>query len=689
MRRLKVGKRVKNRRLRLFAMIFLATLWLIFGVNTAQYARAEGSPNLQAEVPPANAVWLDSLNLNNMSAGWGEPHAAKSVQGNPITIDGVAYPHGVGTHAQSTMIVDLHGEATQFISAVGVDDETNGQGAVDFQVWVDGKKEADSGAIHGKEAAKLLSVNLTGAKQMMLIVNSAQNGIDFDHADWAGAMILMAPGATAKPQSVGVPVEPPRMAIPPVSLKPAIHGPLVTGATPGNPFEFLIPATGEGPLTYAAKNLPAGLSLNPHTGIITGALRKSGITEAELIVRGPRGIAHRPLLIVGGWHKLALTPPMGWNSWNAFAGEVNDQDIRQAAEVMVKSGLAAHGYQYVNIDDTWEDSRDAQGFIQSNSKFPSMPALCHFVHSLGLKIGIYSSPGPKTCGGYEGSYHHELQDAETYAKWGIDYLKYDWCSYGGVATGTGVEKFEKPYQVMRAALDKVDRDIVFSFCQYGMADVWKWGAKTGGNLWRVTGDINDSWPSVVNNGFSQSSHAKYAGPGHWNDPDMLVVGWVGWGHPHPSHLTPNEQITHISLWCLESAPLLMGCDLTKLNRFTLALLTNDEALAINQDPLGKVASRVEQTPFTQVWARPLYDGTHAVGLFNLGPLDAPVTVHWSALGIKGRQPVRDLWLHKNVGVYDGSYTVKVPAHGAVLLKIGHPKKVNLLSLYRKVMQQNP
>ncbi len=659
--------------------MFKASLCLSAALLTAAgllplRARAQDSTDLSAETLPANAIRLESLDLSLMTQEYGTPHAGRSVDDAPLKLKGQVYPHGVGTHAHSEFRVALKGAAVKFVSMVGVDDERSDSGSVTFQVWVDGKLAADTGVLHGGDAPKRLEVDLTGAKRLALIVTDAEDGIENDHADWAGALILLAPGARAHPEAVGIPLEPPPPIASGTSPRPAIHGPRIVGTTPGHPFLFLIPATGDGPLTFAARNLPAGLTLDAQTGIISGTLQQAGTTDVDLTVRGPLGTAHRKLRIVGGDHPLALTPPMGWNSWNVWAGAVDDAKVRAAADWMVKSGLAAHGFQYINIDDTWEAGRNAEGEILSNPKFPDMKALADYVHSKGLKLGIYSSPGPKTCGGYEGSYQHEAQDAQTYAKWGIDYLKYDWCSYGGVATGEGLEKLQKPYRVMHDALDKTDRDIVFSLCQYGMGNVWEWGAQVGGNCWRTTGDINDSWGSLQGIAFHQDGHEKFAGPGHWNDPDMLVVGKLGWGpNIHPTHLTPNEQITHITMWCLLSSPLLLGCDLSQLDKFTLDLMTNDEVLDINQDPLGKPAGRRAQAGMGEVWARPLWDGTLAVGLFNRGGEAMEVTAKWSDLGLSGRQPVRDLWQQKNRGVFEAAFRAQVPAHGAVLVKIGRPK----------------
>ena len=637
-----------------------------------------GTITAHAQDVLANGLYAETLDLSKMTVGFGNPNAGKSIDGHPLTLGGTVYPHGIGTHADSVFVVNLHGSATRFTATVGVDDEVRPRGSVVFSVRVDGKVAAQTPVLHGGDAPVPLSVDLTGAKRLTLSVADGGDGINYDHADWANALLTLVPGAAVKPEALALPVVPPRLTVPAPDPRPAIHGPRIVGATPSKPFLFLIPATGDGPLTYAAKPLPAGLRLDAQTGIISGSLAKAGTTQVVLTVRGPRGTAKRTLTIVGGAHKLALTPPLGWNSWNVWAGRVDAGKVRDAADEMFAAGLARHGFQYVNIDDTWEgghsenEGRDAHGNIETNDKFPDMPALAAYIHSKGLKIGIYSSPGPTTCANFTASYQHEAQDAATYAKWGIDYLKYDWCSYDQVVRGNHSQPVaEHPYDVMGAALVTQPRDIVYSLCQYGMADVWKWGAATGGNSWRTTDDIQDNWGSLHSIYESQAGHEKYAGPGHWNDPDMLRVGIVGFGNTHPTHLTPNEQIVHISLWCLLSSPLLIGCDLTKLDPLTLALLTNDEALDINQDPLGKPAALVSKDAADgEVWARPLFDGTRAVGLVN-GDLEPHVlTVRWSDLGVTGPQPVRDLWLHKNAGTLSGSYSVEVPAHGAVLLKIG-------------------
>lgn len=623
-----------------------------------------------AQLPPG-AIWVETLGFDGMEQEWGKPQAALSVEENPLQIDGKVYPRGIGTHANSEMLIDLKGVARRFEAVVGVDDETKGAGSVVFGVWVDDQERGRTGVLSGGDPPETVAVDLTDARQMMLVVEDAGDGINSDHADWALAMLVLVPGAKVQPVVLMPPPGPePRIASH-VSEEPTVHAPRITGATPGRPFLFRIPATGTEPLRFTAKNLPDGLVLDSETGIISGSLAAEGTTQVGLIVEGPRGIASSTLTIVGAQRALALTPPMGWNSWNVWGTSVDEAKVRAAADWMVESGLAAHGYQYINIDDAWEGERDSDGRIQTNEKFPDMKALADYVHGKGLKLGIYSSPGPKTCADYEGSYGHERLDAETYAAWGIDLLKYDWCSYRDIAQDDSEEELRKPYEIMRQALDDCGRDIVYSLCQYGMGDVSQWGKAVGGNYWRTTGDIWDSWSRLSTIGFGQDGLEVYAEPGHWNDPDMLVVGKVGWGPDlHGTKLTPNEQVTHLTLWSLLAAPLLIGCDLAQLDDFTLELLTNPEVLEVNQDPRGKQARRVAAADRLEVWARPLADGSLAVGLFNRTRDEATVTVNWSALGLTGPQPVRDLWLRQDQGIFDGAYSTEVSRHGAVMLKIG-------------------
>ena len=361
---------------------------------------------------------------------------------------------------------------------------------------------------------------------------------------------------------------------------------------------------------------------------------------------------------------LARTPPMGWNSWNKFAGSINDADVRAMADAMVASGMRDAGYIYINIDDTWELNRDANGEIVSNKKFPDMKALADYVHSKGLKIGIYSSPGPKTCAGYEGSYAHVAQDAKTYAAWGIDYLKYDLCS------DLDVYKDDAPtlqaiYQEMGEALQATHRPIVYSLCEYGRAEVWTgWGTKSSGNLWRTTGDISDSWDSMNRIGFSQIKLASYAKPGHWNDPDMLEIGNGG--------MTADEYRTHMSLWSLLAAPLIAGNDLSTMTDETKSILMNREVVAIDQDPDYKPVTQVSSNNGLEILMRPLHDGSVVVALFNRTSAAAAMEFPSSALpaAFTGKSvKARDLWKHQDVSAGEDALKATVPSHGVVLLKV--------------------
>jgi len=320
--------------------------------------------------------------------------------------------------------------------------------------------------------------------------------------------------------------------------------------------------------------------------------------------------------------------------------------------------MAQAGYVYVNIDDTWEAGRDAAGHILTNKKFPDMKALADYVHAKGLKLGIYSSPGPRTCAGYEGSYGHEVDDARTYAAWGIDYLKYDWCSAGRIYRD---EEMQEVYQTMGDALRATRRPIVFSLCQYGRKDVWTWGPAVGGNLWRTTGDIADTWDSMTRIGFNQDSLAQYAAPGHWNDPDMLEVGNGG--------MSATEYRTHMSLWALLSAPLLAGNDLRAMTPEVLGILTNPGVIAVDQDRLGRQGRRVRKDGDLEVWAKPLDDGAFAVGLFNRGTTTAQIVARCEELQTCGDYQVRDLWAQSDLGRSGSSLSASVPGHGVALLRL--------------------
>jgi alpha-galactosidase len=655
----------------------------VLGCALAAVLVIAGGGALHAQKP--DTVWLSSLDLAKVRQGWGSAVKDTSLEGKALSIGGRKFARGVATHAKGKFYINLNTGSERFIAFAGVDDDAIGGvgGSVDFQVYGDDSLLWKSTIARTGWPPQKVDVSVKGVKMLLLKVGDAGDGISYDHADWADAKLIVS---GARPEAYLPPVEQPYILTPKPPPEPKINGPKVYGVRPGHSLLYTVAATGERPMEFSAEQLPPGVRIDKKSGRLQGAIEAPGTCRVTLMVTNSRGSARRELRIVVG-NTVALTPPLGWNSWNCFAGDVDDKKVRAAADAMVASGLINHGWSYINIDDCWmvqagsQDPvlggmpRTSEGRIISNKKFPDMKKLSDYVHGKGLKLGIYTSPGPQTCAGFTGAYKYEQQDAEQFAAWGIDYLKYDWCSYDEIAKDHSLRELQKPYQVMRAALDRVDRDIVYSLCQYGMGDVWEWGEQVGGNCWRTTGDINDSWGSVEEIGFNQAGKEKFAGPGHWNDPDMLVVGQVGWGPKlHPTNLSPNEQYTHITLWSLLAAPLLIGCDMTQMDDFTLNLLTNDEVLEVHQDPLGHQAKRVLQAGDLEVWSRDLEDGSKAVGLFNRGEKQADVGFLWSDLGINGQHTVRDLWRQKDVGLYDREFKAPVPSHGATLLKLTVPEK---------------
>lgn len=474
---------------------------------------------------------------------------------------------------------------------------------------------------------------------------------------------------------------------------PKINGPVVYGVRPGRPVLYRIPCTGARPIHLSADPLPGSLRLDAETGIITGlAPREAGEYALTLGASNQHGQATKRWKIVVG-DTLALTPPMGWNDWYTHYERVTDRLLRQAADAMISSGMADFGYQYVNIDDCWmvkPDSgnaelggapRDEAGAIRPNSRFPDMPALTAYIHSRGLKAGIYTSPGPKTCAGFTGSYEHEKADARKFAEWGFDFLKYDWCSYRPAGDGKSLQDYRRPYELMGGILPRLDRDIVFNLCQYGMADVWDWGGDVGGHCWRTTGDLglekSARLPGFYFIGFKNAEHAASARPGGWNDPDYILIGSVGDAFhidapPKRTSLTRDEQYSYMSMWSLMAAPLFFSGDMKYLDEFTLNVLCNAEVIGVDQDPLGRQARIIRHTGDDFVLAKPLEDGSLAVGLFNLGEAPATLSVTWAELGLEGQRRVRDLWRQKDVGNAGGHYSATVNRHGVALVRLIRP-----------------
>ncbi len=483
---------------------------------------------------------------------------------------------------------------------------------------------------------------------------------------------------------------------PPISEKPRINGPKVFGVRPNSPFIYNIPASGKRPMQFTVKGLPTGLKLDVNTGFITGSLNTKGVYPVLIKVKNSLGNAERNFKIIVG-DDIQLTPAMGWNSWNCWGSSVNQEKVMHSAIGFIKNKLNDHGWSFINIDDTWQGERSGTlNALQPDPKrFSDIGSLADSIHKMGLKIGIYSTPWVRSYAGRlggsaenekgvkdslftkkvklnakilpasMGKYSFAKVDAQQYAKWGIDYLKYDWAPVEAPET-----------KEMSDAIRATGRDIVLSLSNNANKSLINNIAEVAplAQSWRTTNDIVDNWKNVSSIGFSQEKWTDYAKPGHFNDPDMLVVGYVGWGKPHPTKLTVDEQYSHISLWSLLAAPLLLGCDLDKIDDFTLSLITNDEVIDIDQDVLCKQATRVASKDSLDVYAKPLEDGSIAVGLFNRSNNKSTITASWKDLGITGKRMVRDLWRQKNVGIHTDKFVTEVASHGVVLIKLSSSGK---------------
>jgi alpha-galactosidase len=483
---------------------------------------------------------------------------------------------------------------------------------------------------------------------------------------------------------------------PPATAK--INGPTIYGARPGHPFLYRIPCTGIRPIQFAAKDLPPSLTLDPATGILTGTTPgKPGTYPVTLLASNAQGKSSRLFRIVVG-DTLALTPPMGWNTWYSDYGNPTAAKVHQAADTMISSGMADFGYQYVNVDDGWPMKpgstepelsgapRDPQGVIRPNDRFKDMAALAAYIHSKGLKAGLYSSPGPLNCAGYTGSYQHEALDAKTFAAWKFDFLKYDWCSYGQIAPkNPTIADYRKPYDLMGGLLKQQDRDIVLNLCQYGMGDVWTWAPDSGGHSWRTTGDLGDEkrkrLPGFYYIAFANAAHASYAGPGHWNDPDYILIGAIDdpakYNQPQTPvrvSLTADEQYSYMSMWALMASPLFFGGDMSSLDDFTLGILTNSEVIDVDQDALGWQGRVVRQSADEFILEKPLEDGSVAVGLFNLSESPRNMSVSLTDLGLDGNWKVRDLWRQKEIGSVSGTLFSEVAPHGVTFVHLSSVRK---------------
>ena len=686
----------------------------------------------EAPVTDAGPAYVETFDLSAASCGMGKAVTAKtSVDGHPLTVCGKTYDHGFGARPESGVGFFANGRVTAFDALVGIDDDSEkasafagyGQPTAEFRVWADGRVVWTSGPVKFKQKPVPVHVDLTGAREIVLETRGggAWTATHRTNGDWLDARFTCAAGATLEANADKDAVRQLGILTPPEKPEPQINGADIWGVRPGHPVIFRVATSGARPLRFTAKNLPKGVTLDPSKGILGGvAPAKAGNYDIEVTAANDHGSATRTIRLAVG-ETIALTPPMGWNSWNTLCFRLTAEKAKAAARAMEASGLGDHGWSYINLDDWWEmnnsgcgrvkerqaalgtedvigPARDVKGKIRTNRSFPDMKDLTDYIHGFGFKAGLYSSPGALTCGLCEGSLGHELLDAESYADWGFDYLKYDWCSYNKVfreETGWAgwrawelrdpaaplakgqravtLEDFVRPYRLMGECLRKQKRDIVYSLCQYGMGHVETWGRGIGANCFRSWDDLKDAWNwmELAVDSRINGDYWKYTGPGFWGDPDMMIVGQqYSFDHDHETFLTPNEQYTHVSLWAMVCSPMLTGCDLAKLSPFTRSLLVNDEVIAVSQDRLGRPARRIRHLDAESVWVRELANGDKAVALVNRYPFAREIRVTFTELGLGDAEYfVRDCWRQACEGRHAGTYVAEVPAHATKLVRI--------------------
>jgi alpha-galactosidase len=640
----------------------------------------------------SNPRWLDDLKIKSYSEGIPAVLGKTNAAGDAMMINGVPYARGVGVNGTSIMAFYLDGHASEFSALAGVDDKAVSGRTYTFYVIGDEKILFQSKKMTQGEKPEPVLVKLSGIKRLGLLVLVDERTTK-TYANWANAKFIMH--GDHLPDTM--PNDGKRYILTPPSPKsPRINAAKIFGVRPGNPFLYTVSATGERPMHFSALNLPAGLSLDPATGIITGKITQRGQYITTISAANHLGKSTLNLTIKVG-DTIALTPPIGWNGWNSWARNIDREKVISSAEAMVRTRLSQHGWTYINIDDAWQGQRGGKyNAILPNEKFPKFKEMVDYIHGLGLKVGLYSTPWITSYAGfaggssnfengafpdsvrdnkrafrYIGKYRFEKEDARQMADWGIDYLKYDW-------------RLEVPSaERMSMALKESGRDILYSISNSApFAHVSDWTRLT--NTYRTGPDIRDSWNSLYVSAFTLDPWSPYAGPGHWNDPDMMILGNVTTGSElHPTRLTPDEQYSHVSLFSLLAAPLLIGCPIEQLDAFTLNLLTNDEVIAINQDVLGKAARLVLEEDGVQIWLKPLENGNYALGLFNVGDFgktpqsyfrwgtetSKSFTLDFRKIGLNKKFAVRDVWRQKDLGKSENSFSANIPHHGVVLLTL--------------------
>jgi alpha-galactosidase len=641
-------------------------------------------------------VWLDDLLIQTFSEGIRPVSAKSNYSHDTLRINGTKYERGLGAQSPCVLAFLLDGHAKHFSALIGADDLGNKDIALTFYVLGDGKVLFESKETKIGDAPVKIDVDLMGVKQLGLLVTDKVGGINNKrtYCNWINAQLEMIDNYL--PEHVTNSDEK-YILTPPSSKKPKINSAKLFGATPNNPFLYTIAATGQKPIVFSVENLPKGLVLDKNTGIVSGKINERGTYVSQLKAKNIFGEATKQLTIKIG-DTIALTPPIGWNGWNAWEAHIDREKVIASADAMVKTGLRDHGWSYINIDDSWQGVRGGNNAaLQPNEKFPNIKEMFDYIHSLGLKVGLYSTPYISSYAGYVGAasdfekggeshesimvnrrafnhpgkYRFETVDAKQMAEWGVDFLKYDW--------RIDVNSTER----MFTALKQSGRDILFSLSNNAPFEKVNDWAKLS-NMYRTGPDIKDSWTSLYLTSFSLDKWSEFSGHGHWADPDMMIVGKVSIGPVlHDTRLTPDEQYSHVSMFSLLAAPMLIGCPIEQLDAFTLNLLANDEVIEINQDPLGKAARLIKDENGIQIWQKVLEDGSFAIGLFNTADFGKKPQsyFHWNnetpksftfdftKVGLKGKYKLRDVWRQKDLGSFNGSFTTDIRHHGVVMLRL--------------------
>ncbi len=639
------------------------------------------------------SVWLDEIDLSHARHGMGKPVGTGSnAMGGEMRLDGKVYNHGLGVHSSSLILIDIAGQASRFTAVVGKDDEQIGKTAsrpVEFVVLVDGEVVWRSGTMQAGDTPKTVDIDITDCMVLGLRLESRGFNSRGTIANWADAAVTVrgdyqpftfADKAGRQPYGEADITETEtavRIATAPKDPAPSINNPARFGIRPGSPIVFVISVSGERPISLSVEGLPKGISFDTDTGSFRGTFDKEGTHSVTVEARNAYGRATQKLVFEVG-EGICLTPPMGWESWNCWGPEIDERKAREAAEQLVSRGLIDYGWRYVIVDDGWQGVRDEKtSTLQPNEKFPDMKALFDFLHERGLKAGIYSTPWACSYMGLAGGsadtpegrllanrrdfgvYPFHEQDARQFAEWGADLLKYDW---GPVDYAHA--------KAMSSALRSSGRDIVYSLSgSVSITGAPQWMEVA--NYWRTTPDITDSWKSIYTRAFNHYRWSPFQRPGNWNDPDMLVLGHVGWGkNMRDSRLLPQEQLTHMSLWSLFASPLLLGCDLSKLDEYTESLLKNPEVVALNQDPLGLPAHPIRRERQGEyVFTRALADGSTVLALVNTEAGEQSIKIDLDELGIRKPVQVRNVWERKDLGVENRSVGGDIAPHGTLLLRL--------------------